>query len=54
MGPDTLNPTATQSKNPTITWIEDSTRFYWVFAWNEFNSSYAINVMYTYSYGCTL
>lgn len=51
-GPHNLNPDATQSFNPAITWIGTSTLRYYVFAWNEFSSATGVHVLYTYTYGC--
>jgi hypothetical protein len=53
-GPHMLNPDATESFNPSITWVETDTQRYYVFAWNEFTSTYGWHVLYTYSYGCTM
>jgi len=53
-GPHLLNPESTQTYNPAITWIENSTMRYYVFGWNEFSSSSGVHVLYTYTYGCNV
>jgi hypothetical protein len=53
-GPHLLNPDATQSFNPAITWIKTDTMRYYVFAWDEFSDATAHHVLYTYSYGCRM
>jgi hypothetical protein len=53
-GPILVNPDGTQTYNPSITWLETTTQYYYVFAWQEFSSATAVHVLYTYSYGCTI
>jgi hypothetical protein len=53
-GPYLLNEEADESFHPTITWVQTDTMWYYVFAWVEYMSVSDTDVLYTYSYGCSL